>query len=274
MNCIQRLLIYVLTLIPLYASAAQPTSLKIFAAASLTNALQDIGKLYTQHSGTPVVFSFAASSTLARQIEAGANVDVFLAADEEWMDYLGQHNLIDATTRTNLLGNSLVMIAPIDSDVTITIQGGFKLSSILKNDRLAIADPDTVPAGKYARSALQSLNLWNDVENKLVKADSVRSALMYVALKESPLGLVYVTDALLEKRVRVVYRFSETTHPPIVYPVATTSTASPTAKDFIQFLQSSEAQDVFVKYGFKVYGSNANTTGQSPRKKSPMTGRN
>jgi len=263
-----------LTLIPLYASAAQPTSLKIFAAASLTNALQDIGKLYTQHSGTPVVFSFAASSTLARQIEAGANVDVFLAADEEWMDYLGQHNLIDATTRTNLLGNSLVMIAPIDSDVTITIQGGFKLSSILKNDRLAIADPDTVPAGKYARSALQSLNLWNDVENKLVKADSVRSALMYVALKESPLGLVYVTDALLEKRVRVVYRFSETTHPPIVYPVATTSTASPTAKDFIQFLQSSEAQDVFVKYGFKVYGSNANTTDQSPRKKSPMTGRN
>lgn len=246
-------LTFLLNIVAVGAFADHAPSVRVFAASSLTNVLQDIGKLYTQQTDQQVVFSFAASSTLARQIEAGADADAFISADEDWMNYLEQRNLLKPNSRATLLGNSLVLVVPADSNITVDLKPRFSLGSILKNERLAIADPDSVPAGKYARSALMSLNIWHDVEGKLIKADSVRTALNYVALKESPLGIVYETDALIDKRVRIVYRFNESTHAPIHYPIALTSTAAPSAAAFVRFLQSPEVKAIFSNYGFKVY---------------------
>ncbi len=232
------------------AESSQP-AVRVFAASSLTNALNDIAELYKNETGQSVVYSFAATSTLAHQLEAGAQADIFFSADMDWMDYLQAHQLIDASSRINLLGNSLVMICPIDAQIKIRIGQGFKLSTLLHNSRLAIADPASVPAGKYAYSALQALDLWSDVKNKLASAENVRGALNYVALGEASLGIVYKTDALLDKRVRIVYQFNEQTHPPIMYPIALTRTATKETKLFFAYLRSPAAQAVYKKYGFK-----------------------
>jgi molybdate transport system substrate-binding protein len=238
-------------LMPAQGADSQKRELLVFAAASLTNVLDEIGKAYTQQTRQPVKFSYAASSALARQLEAGANADVFFSADLEWMDYAQARNLIDRSTRRNVLGNRLVLVAPADSRVELKIAPGFKLAEALGNGRLATGDPESVPVGKYARSALTSLAVWNDVADKLVRADNVRAALAFIARGETPLGIVYETDAKVEKRVRVVDFFPADSHPPIVYPVAVTAKARPAARQFVEFLQSAPAQETFKKYGFQ-----------------------
>jgi molybdate transport system substrate-binding protein len=223
----------------------------VFAAASLTNVLDEIGSAYTQQTRQQVKFAYAASSALARQLEAGARADVFFSADLEWMDYAQARGLIDRTTRRNVLGNRLALVAPTDSKIELKIAPGFALAAALGNGRLATGDPQSVPVGKYARSALTSLGVWNDVADRLVRADNVRSALAFIARGETPLGIVYETDAKVEKRVRVVDFFPADSHPPIVYPVAVTAQARASAGQFIDFLQSSAAQNAFEKYGFQ-----------------------
>jgi molybdate transport system substrate-binding protein len=236
---------------PLHAADTQNPEVLIFAAVSLTNVLDEVGAAYTQQTRRPVKFSYAASSTLARQLEAGAHADVFFSADLEWMDYVQARGLIDRTTRRNVLGNRLALVAPADSKIELQIAPGFALAAALGNGRLATGDPESVPVGKYARSALTSLGVWNDVADRLVRADNVRSALAFIARGETPLGIVYETDAKVEKRVRVVAFFPADSHPPIVYPVAVTAEARPSAGQFIDFLQSSAAQNAFEKYGFQ-----------------------
>lgn len=233
-------------------AADAPAPLLVFAAASLTNALDEINKAYTQETKQEVKSSYAASSTLARQLEAGAQADVFFSADTEWMDYLQNRNLIDTGTRKNLLGNKLVLIAPADSTVQLKIANGFALAATLGEGRLSTGDPDSVPAGKYARAALTSLGVWDQVADRLVRADSVRTALAFVDRGEAPLGIVYETDALIDKKVRVVDTFPSNTHPAIVYPVALTSSAHAGAAQFLTFLRSQTAQEIFKKYGFTV----------------------
>jgi molybdate transport system substrate-binding protein len=236
---------------PAHAADEQKRELLVFAAASLTNVLDEIGKAYTQQTRQPVKFSYAASSALARQLEAGANADVFFSADLEWMDYVQARNLIDRSSRRNVLSNRLVLVAPADSRIELKIAPGFRLAEALGNGRLATGDPESVPVGKYARSALTSLGVWNDVADKLVRADNVRSALAFIARGETPLGIVYETDAKVERRVRVVDFFPADSHAPIVYPVAVTAKAHPAARQFVEFLHSAPAQETFKKYAFQ-----------------------
>ena len=250
-----RMLLGLMVLLAQIAPAAekQHDALIVFAAASLTDVLQRLAPQYTQSSGVPVKFSFAASSALAKQIESGAGADVFFSADQEWMNYLDEHNLIQRDSRQDLLGNRLVLIAPRDSKVAVKLAPGAPLLAALgKDGRLATGDPDSVPAGRYAKSALTSFNLWAGLESRLVGAENVRVALMYVARGEASLGIVYATDAAVEPKVRVVAVFPENSHPPITYPVAATKNASAEASSFIQFLRSPAAQAQFGKAGFRV----------------------
>ncbi|MCE9523037.1 MAG: molybdate ABC transporter substrate-binding protein [Alphaproteobacteria bacterium] len=225
----------------------------VFAASSLTNAMQDIGRGFEAGGGAKVKFSFAASSLLARQIEAGAQADAFFAADTEWMNYLGERNLIQTATRKDILSNRLVLVANKDSVIRLKIAPGFALAQALGEGRLAVADPDSVPAGRYARSALTALGVWDSVAARLVRAENVRVALTYVARGEAPLGIVYETDAKSETQVKVVDVFPANSHLPIVYPAAlTTHGTSAEAKAFLDYSKSAPAADVFKKYGFSV----------------------
>lgn len=234
-------------------AGAQETNrheLLVFAAASLTNVLGELSKSYERRGGVPVKLSFASSSVLARQIEAGGKADAFICADQEWMDYLQQRNLIEKQSRRNLVGNRLVLIAPADSRVDLKIGPGFPLAAALGGGRLSTGDPDTVPAGRYARSALVSLGLWDEIQDRLVRADNVRSAMMYVSRGESPLGIVYTTDALLDPKVRIVDTFPENTHAPITYPGATTRGARPQAIAYLNYLASPEVSETWRRFGF------------------------
>lgn len=235
------------------APAASPAreELLVFAAASLTNVMQEIGASYTRETGQPVKFSFAASSALARQIEAGARADVFFSADTEWMDYLQARNLIDRASRRDVVGNRLVLIAPASSTLQLKIAPGFPLARTLGSDRLSTGDPDTVPVGRYAKSALTSLGVWNDVAGRIVRADNVRSALAFVDRGETPLGIVYETDAFIDKKVRIVDVFPASSHTPINYPAAVTMNARPGAAQFVDYLHSAAGQEAFRKYGFQ-----------------------
>ncbi len=233
------------------AHAAPPVApLTVYAAASLGDALREVGAAYTQASGVPVRYSFAASSALARQIESGAPADVYFSADEQWMDYLAKRSLIVPASRRDVLGNRLVLVAPRDSTITLAIAPGFALRTALGDGRLATGDPDSVPAGRYARAALSHLGVWAEVEQRLVRADDVRGALHFVAIGEAPLGIVYETDARIEPRVRVVDVFPADSHLPITYPVALTPAAAPAARAFIEFLDGAAARVVFERYGF------------------------
>jgi len=233
-------------------AATEPSSLTVFGAASLTNALQEVGDGYTRLNSIPIKFSFAASSTLARQIESGAPADVFVSADEEWMDYLQTKALINTTTRHDLLGNRLVLIAPANSLLQLKIAPGFALAGALGKERLVTGDPDAVPVGRYAREALTKLGVWDSVADRLVRADSVRSALAFVDRGEAALGIVYETDALIDPGVRIVDVFADDTHAPITYPVALTSGANSDATRFLEYLRSPAAAIVFKHYGFTV----------------------
>lgn len=236
-------------------ATARAADITVFAAASLTNVLQDIGKSYETKTHDHVAFSFAASSTLAKQIEGSAGADIFMSADADWMDYLDSKGLIDHPTRKNLVGNALVLIAPADSKTTINVTDHFPLLKELNGGRLSMADPDSVPAGKYGRTALIALGVWSPVQDHIVSAENVRVALAYVARKETPLGIVYATDAYSEPKVRIVGTFPESSRQPIVYPVALTKDATPDAKGFLTYLSGPEARAAFEKAGFTILGA-------------------
>jgi molybdate transport system substrate-binding protein len=234
-----------------HAALAAEHVLTVFAAASLTNVLQAAGDLYTAETHVPVRFSFAGSSALARQIESGAPADVFVSADQEWMDYLQQRNLVSDELRVNIATNSLVLVAPADSTVQLKIAPGFALAAALgEKGRIATGDPASVPAGKYAQAALTMLGVWKSVAGRLVPADNVRTALNFVSRGEVPLGIVYSTDARGEPTVRVVDTFPATSHPPITYPAAVTATGGADAAAFVRYLRSAKAQALFDKAGF------------------------
>jgi molybdate transport system substrate-binding protein len=232
------------------AADADKLPITVFAAASLTNALQELGDGFTKETSIPVRFSFAASSALARQIENGAPADVFLSADVEWMDYLQARSLIQRDTRHDVLGNRLVLIAPADSKIDVKIAPRFPLAKALGTGRLATGDPDSVPVGRYARESLTTLGVWNDVSDRMVRADSVRSALAFVDRGEALLGIVYETDALVDKRVRVVGVFPENSHLPIIYPIALTRAAKPKAAGFVAYIRGPAGDAAFKAYGF------------------------
>ena len=215
-----------ITTLVIQANAGEEKPITVFAAASMKNALDEVNTLFTKRSGIKVVASYAASSALMKQIEQGAPADVFLSADVDWMDYGAKHNLIKNDSRENLLGNRLVLIAPKDSKIDkVTIERGFDLAVFVGNGRIATGDVRSVPAGLYAKAALEKLGVWSSVESKLAMAENVRAALVLVARSEAPLGIVYETDAKIDPGVKIVGVFPEDSHPPIIYPVAMTTDA-------------------------------------------------
>ena len=235
----------------LMATAAHAAPVTVFAAASLKNALDEVGVEY-EKAGGEARFSYAASSAIARQIEQGAPADVYVSADSDWMNYLAERKLIVAASRRDLLTNRLALIAPADSKVALKVGKGMPLAKALGSGRLAVAGPD-VPAGKYARASLTALGVWNSVSGKLVQAENVRAALQFVARGETPLGIVYDTDAKVEPKVRIVGLFPDGSHPKIVYPAAVVaSSKNPDAAKFLAFMRTPKAAAVFRKYGFVV----------------------
>ena len=235
-------------------ASAQGQKLIIFAAASLKDALDEANAAYQHENSQETATSYAASSTLAKQIEAAAPADVFISADLDWMDYLAKRNLIKPETRTNLLGNRLVLIAPVNSPLNLAIGSNFSLAQALGNGRLAIADPNGVPAGRYGKAALESLGVWSTIADRLAPAENVRAALALVARGETPLGIVYQTDAASDKDVKIVGIFPQDTHPPIIYPSAVVvSSTNPAALGYLAYLKSRAARPTFEKHGFTVF---------------------
>jgi molybdate transport system substrate-binding protein len=237
--------------LPLSYAAAQEQTLTVFAAASMKNALDDANAAFTKASGIKIVASYAASSALAKQLESGAPADVFVSADLQWMDYAAQKNLIKADTRVNLLGNKLVLIAPSESKLNkVAIAKPFDLAKLAGDGRIAVADVKAVPAGLYAKAALENLDGWKAAEPKLAMAENVRATLAFVARGETPVGIVYETDAKVEPKVKIVGVFPDGSHPPVVYPIAATATAKADAGKYLTFLRGTEAKAIFEKYGF------------------------
>ncbi len=225
----------------------------VFAAASLKNALDDAVTRYETKTGRKVVVSYAASSALAKQIEGGAPADIFFSADLDWMDDLQRKNLIDVPSRHTLLGNTLVLIAPKDSTVSLPMKKTLPLLEALgAGGRLAMASVDAVPAGKYGKAALTYLGVWDAVAPQVAQTENVRAALAFVAKGEAPLGIVYGTDAKAEPGVRVVATFPAESHPKILYPLALLAGSKPDARSFLEFLLSPEAAAAFEAQGFSV----------------------
>lgn len=223
----------------------------VLAAASLQEALGHAADVWTAKGNTRPVISFAASSALAKQIAAGAPADIFISADEQWMDELATRHLIRPGTRQNFLGNHLVLIAPASSRIRLTIGRNFPLVRALGDGRLAMADPDSVPAGRYGRAALTKLGLWKSVEPRIARAENVRAALLLVERGEAPFGIVYATDARASTAVRVIGTFPANTHAPITYPLAMLSGSRVREADgFMRFLRSREGRVIFLRYGF------------------------
>jgi len=225
----------------------------VFAAASLKNALDAVASDWQAGTGKKPVISYGATSALAKQIEQGAEADVFISADQDWMDYVQERNLIDPASRFDLLSNQLVLIAPRGSALTATIGPGFPLSNLLGDGRLAIAGVDAVPAGKYGKAALESLGVWGEVKDKLAQAENVRAALRLVSRGEAPLGIVYASDAKADPNVTVLGTFPESSHPPIVYPAATLKAATSSSTGaFLAYLRGPGAASRFAAHGFSV----------------------
>ena len=229
---------------------SQPRPVLVFAAASLKTALDTIAAEWHRESGKAATISYAASSTLAEQIDNGAPAELFISADQDWMDYLQERNLIDPKTRFDLLGNRLVLIAPASTGSSTQIAPGFPMARLLGDGHLAMADPDAVPAGRYGKAALTALGLWQAVAGRIAAAENVRAALLLVARGEAPLGIVYQTDAAAEAGIRIVGTFPPDSHPPIVYPMALTRTAGPEAPGFASYLRGPAARALFEKQGF------------------------
>ena len=238
--------------VPSRPTAAQDGGVVVFAAASLKNALDAVSTQWQNEAGKQAKISYAASSALGRQIEQGAPAQMFLSADLEWMAYLARKNLIQPDTRLNLLGNRLVLIAPKSRARPVEIKRGLDLAGLLGEGRLAMANVDAVPAGRYGKAALVALGLWDSVAGKTAQAENVRAALLLVSRGEAPLGIVYQTDAAADANVAIVATFPEDTHPPIIYPIALTTTATADAASFLAFIRSAKAKAVFEAHGFTV----------------------
>ena len=231
--------------------AASAGKVMVFAAASLQEGLEAVAKPFEDRTGHRVVLSFAGSNALARQIENGAPADLFISADQQWADYIEQRGLAMPGSRRNLLANELVLVAPATSAVQVKLAPGVDLAAPLGGKRLAIADPETVPAGRYAQLALANLGAWTAVEKQVAPAENVRAALALVAHAEAPLGVVYRTDAMAERAVRIVDRFPSGSHPPIVYAMLRVKrSTSPAGAAFEDFLSSREAMSIFTGLGF------------------------
>lgn len=226
----------------------------VFAAASLKNALDDISTAWGKTTGNKASISFAGSSNLAKQIQQGAPADLFISANVNWMDTLQNDNLIDVTSRRALLRNRIVLVAHGKTSEKIEIKKGFDLAGLLKDGKLAMAMVDSVPAGVYGKAALTSLEVWGSVASKVAQSDNVRAALALVARGEAPYGIVYSTDAAASDNVSVVGTFPESSHAPIIYPVAVVaeSKKKPVATSFLEFLSSNEAKSIFEREGFAV----------------------
>lgn len=225
----------------------------VLAAASLTDAVTEVSDAFARRSKVPVKNSFAASSALTRQIEAGANAGVFISADEEWMDYLEKKRLIIPETRRSVLANRLVVVVPADSKIaSIDLNSAQGLLSAVRGSHIATGDPDSVPVGRYAKAALMKLGAWEKVAPQLVRADNVRAALAFVARGEAPFGIVYLTDAKIEKDVKLAGIFPAELHQPIRYPIAVTSQGGANAHRFAAFVSSPAAIAIFQKYGFEI----------------------
>jgi molybdate transport system substrate-binding protein len=232
--------------------SARAQELTVFAAASLTDALKDVDALWQQQGHSKIRFSFAASSTLARQIDQGAPANLFASADRQWMDWVQARKLIADDTRRTLLGNRLVLIMPRDQVHPVTIAKGMNLLALLGRDgRLATGDPSNVPAGMYAKQALTKLGLWDAIEPHLAPTEDVRTALLLVARGEAPLGIVYSTDAAVSQGVAVAGVFPPGLHDPITYPFAVTKPGdTPEARAFMTFLATPMAAEAFQRRGF------------------------
>lgn len=249
---VRGILALVAMLAALTAGPAAAQQVTVFAAASTANAIEDTAKLFMAAGGVKVTPVFAASSTLAKQIEQGAPADLFISADDKWMDYLAARKLIDETTRAALLGNRLALVAPADAKIELRIEKAFPLARLLGDGRLATGDPEHVPVGLYAKEALESLGVWAEVAPRLARADSVRAALALVERGEVPFGIVYATDAAIAPKVKVVGLFPTDSHSAVVYPAALVAgRTNPAAQAFLDFLRGPEARAVFRKYGFE-----------------------
>jgi len=236
------------------AGSSHAEDVTVFAAASLTNALNEIAEQFSARTGTHLLTSYAASSALAKQIEQGAPAQIFASADLKWMDYLVKKKLVDPDSRINLLGNRLVLVAPADSKLDrMEISPKTDISTLAGAGRIATGDPDSVPVGLYFRQAMERAGQWAAIEPKLARADSVRAALALVERGEAPLGVVYATDAAVSKKVKVIGVFPEFMHDFIVYPFALVAGKDSTAaKALLAYLSTNDAKAVWVKYGFKV----------------------
>lgn len=233
-------------------SLALAQELTVLAAASLKGPLDAIAADFTGATGVKVRLSFAASSALARQVGSGVPAGLFISADADWMDHVDRLGLLAPGTRGNLLANDLVLVAPKDSKVQLRIAPGFPIGKALGEGRIALAQPDSVPAGKYAKAAFTSLGVWADIEKRVVGADNVRAALAFVARGEAPLGVVYRTDAIAEPAVRTVGVFPEGSHPRIVYPFAVLKGDQEEAgRRFQAFLRSPRAGVTWMMAGFR-----------------------
>jgi molybdate transport system substrate-binding protein len=231
---------------------AQSGDLIVFAAASLKNALDNINAQWEKDTGKRAKISYAASNTLAKQIEAGAPAQMFISADVPWMDYVAKKNLIKPETRSDLLGNRIVLVAPKDKAKAVDIKPGFDLAAVLGGGRLALANVESVPAGRYGKASLEKLGLWESVAGKLAQAENVRAALLLVSRGEAPAGIVYQTDAASDKGVIIIGTFPENTHPPIIYPIALTAGAGADAEAFLAYIKSAKAKSLFEAEGFTV----------------------
>lgn len=246
-------LIVLIALLLAPTAMAQERGPVVLAAASLQESLTEAANAWAEKGHAKPVISFAASSALARQAIAGAPADLFLSADEEWMDVVAKAGLLRPGTRITLLGNRLVLIAPAASKVRLTPARGFPLARALGARRLALADPDAVPAGKYAKAALTQLGVWRGIATKVAPAENVRAAMALVERGAAPLGIVYATDARASKAVRVVGTFPASSHPPIRYPVAVLKASRhKDAAGFRAFLLSKQGRAIFARHGFSV----------------------
>lgn len=234
------------------AVCAQSQDLTVFAAASLQNAFEEIGRAFQQKTGRAVKFSFAASSALARQIEQGAPASVFVSADEQWMDYLQQRKLIATDSRKSLLGNRLVLIVPAASSANLDIKPNFDFAALLGGEgRWATGDPSNVPVGRYAQEALTKLGVWSFAQTRLVRTENVRVALAFVERGEAAAGIVYETDAAVSPKVKVAGVFPADSYTPVSYPVAVIGkNDNASARDFLRFLEGPEARETYRKFGF------------------------
>src|SRR5262245_52938814 len=252
MKKVIQILVSLFALATPFAPGVAQEPITVFAAASLKNALDDTNAAFTKATGVKIIASYEASPSLARQIEAGAPADVFISADLRWMDYVAGKGLIKADTRLNLLGNKLVLIAPKDDKIDhVTIGPGFDIAKLAGDGRIAVADVKAVPAGLYAKAALEKLGSWAGAELKLAQAENVRATLAFVARGETPIGIVYETDARIEPKVKTIGIFPDDSYPPVTYPMAATAAAKKAAVgQYFSFLRTPAAKAIFEKYGF------------------------